>query len=662
MSKTKKSSYSSEEFSSSSYSSSSLSSDEEIDARDLKPIKDYLTNRRELARQLFKSVKPDKIRMMLPQVLKKIYLEELEEWCASELSGMSKTRILCILNGKPMLESSDTSESDESGPSLEIISDTEEWLTDDDNIKKEEGVSGKTKVKKHKNINKIKSQSNNRKDDAVNVKTKSKNTNKDGGSEKYKDVKVKKETEKETGKEKEADSLLDLLELEMRARAIRALIRKEDDIIPSSNESKKLASNNTEDNSSNKSRQDELNAKENCRRQLEKIISSQQMEGDEDVMLVVQPTPTIELLSSESETEEGGTRINQKLENERKLEPEKSTEKLDNKSNAPNPTEETSKETRKITDGRETNKKISNISEDTSHALQDKNSSSSTSIADGTTKRKKVKKKSRSKNETKSEDSSAANGKADDCTEKKEGKVIVLEEKEKVLGNIPKEEKPISVVSHAKPKMISDEDKLADFEEIIDLDNYSDDMDDLENCDNGKGENEKGENEKEKTKDNEKMRNKDLTKEDKKPQVQPPTESNLSNSQKSKSAETWATRYYQTDDVQNVIKESKIQSEIRKRLRERQRLSKLNSSPSVNSSSPSRTSEVGGDKIEPKPTGSVEEYLALKQASQISHNTDTGGTSATSPDKDKSIDAYSEISKKEVKVEKSNVTNVNNDV
>lgn len=55
---------------STSYSSSSVSSDEEIDARDLKPMKDYLSNRRELARQLFKSVKPEKIRMMLPQALK----------------------------------------------------------------------------------------------------------------------------------------------------------------------------------------------------------------------------------------------------------------------------------------------------------------------------------------------------------------------------------------------------------------------------------------------------------------------------------------------------------------------------------------------------------------------------------------------------------------
>lgn len=42
-------------------------------------------------------------------------LSELEEWCVTELNGMSKARITSILNGKPMLESSDTSESDDSG-------------------------------------------------------------------------------------------------------------------------------------------------------------------------------------------------------------------------------------------------------------------------------------------------------------------------------------------------------------------------------------------------------------------------------------------------------------------------------------------------------------------------------------------------------------------
>ncbi|KAK2589030.1 hypothetical protein KPH14_001873 [Odynerus spinipes] len=663
MSKTKKNSHSSEEFSSTSYSSSSVSSDEEIDARDLKPIKDYLSNRRELARQLFKSVKSDKIRMMLPQVLKKMDLGELEEWCASELSGMSKTRILSILNGNPMLESSDTSESDESGPSLEIISDTEEWLTEDDNIKKEEGVSGKTKVKKHKSTSKVKSQSNNKKEDVGNAKLKAKGSTKDGGNDKYKDVKVKKEEEKETGKEKEADSLLDLLELEMRARAIRALIRKEDDIIPNSNESKTSTNNSTEENRITKSRQDELNAKENCRRQLEKIISSQQMDGDEDVVLVVQPTPTIELLSSESENEEGGTRINQKLENERKLEAEKNTTKLDNKTNVTSTKEQESKESQEITEGKDTNKKTSNTSEETSNSNASRNKSSSslspTSTVGNTTKRKKVKKKSHSKSEIRSESSSSTNNKVNECTEKTEEKITVSEEKGKTIENIPKEEKePIPTVSDSKQKIISDEDKLADFEEIIDLDNYSDDMDDLENCDNDKS----------KHKDNQKIKNKDNIKEQKKSQVQQSTESNLTNSQKSKSSETWATRYYQTDDVQNVIKESKIQSEIRKRLRERQRLSKLNNSPNINSSSPSRVSELNIDKIEPKPTGSVEEYLALKQATQVNLNSDAGSTAANTPEKDKTIDTEDAIDDKSVtsineeSIQKSSVTIVNNDL
>lgn len=42
-------------------------------------------------------------------------MSELEQWCVSELSGMSKTRILSVLDDKAMLESSDTSESDDTG-------------------------------------------------------------------------------------------------------------------------------------------------------------------------------------------------------------------------------------------------------------------------------------------------------------------------------------------------------------------------------------------------------------------------------------------------------------------------------------------------------------------------------------------------------------------
>ncbi|XP_043489051.1 MATH and LRR domain-containing protein PFE0570w isoform X2 [Polistes fuscatus] len=593
--------------------------------------------------------------------------EELEEWCASELSGMSKTRVLCILDGKPMLESSDTSESDESGPSLEIISDTEEWLTEDDNIKKEDSMSGKTKVKKHKTTNKIKSQSNNKKEDTGNGKVKTKTTNKDGSNNKYKEVKIKKEDEKETGKEKEADSLLDLLELEMRARAIRALIRKEDDIIPSSNETKALASNGAvEENHVNKTRLDEINAKENCRRQLEKIISSQRMDGEEeDVVLVVQPTPTIELLSSESENDEVGTRVNQKLENERKIE---NTTSLDNKNVIASSIDQGVKESRVIK-GKDNDKKTNIVTEERStlHTSHNKNSSasSSTNVADNSVKRKKVKKKSHSKSEGRSENFSNTDNKTNECLEKKEEIINVLEEKEKLIENVSKVEKE-SVPSGlcSKEKVVSDEDKLADFEEIIDLDNYSDDMDDLENCDNDKNKNK----DKEKTK----IKDNSITKEQKNSQV---IDSNLSNSQKLKSAETWATRYYQTDDVQSVIKESKIQSEIRKRLRERQRLSKLTNSPNLNSS-PSRVTEVNNDKEETKPTGSVEEYLALKQATQSNVNagSDVSDNSVSMQEKDKYINTCNEqniedakdakimASVNEENVNKSTAITVNNDI
>lgn len=67
------------QISSSTSGSSSPTSDEETDIRDLKPIKDYLSNRRELAHQLFKSVKPEKIRMMLPQALKVRTIKSLLE-------------------------------------------------------------------------------------------------------------------------------------------------------------------------------------------------------------------------------------------------------------------------------------------------------------------------------------------------------------------------------------------------------------------------------------------------------------------------------------------------------------------------------------------------------------------------------------------------------
>ncbi|XP_011870195.1 PREDICTED: uncharacterized protein LOC105563307 [Vollenhovia emeryi] len=587
MSKTKTSSVSNnKEYSSaSSYTSSSLSSDEEeIDARDLKPIRDYLFNRKELARQLFKSVKPEKIRLMLPQVLKQMDLSELEEWCESELNGMSKARILSILNSKPMLESSDTSEySDDSGPSLEIISDTEEWLTDDDISKKENG--GKGKLKRDKTKVKGKTQANKKNNlNKSNVKAKC-NIKSESKTE---DVKIKKEDDKDKGKE--GDSLLDLLELEMRARAIRALIRKEEDIIPSTDPSQVNDSQAT-DNSTETSQDDK--AKENCRKQLERIISSQQnAKGeDEDVVLVIpKPAPVVELLSSDSGEE---SETNQKLKNERTSKAGKSAGNSDESS--------TKTGTQDLKERKDTQDSNTNSTSDTSKTIMPvrnvdiKNNMLSISISANNVaeKRKKSKKKSRGKLQLASTTTNSSESKQiniTDITEKSSNKsnsvkstIDASDENKSTVEEEDKTEEKVAEESKVEEERSTDIDD-------IDLDDYCEVMD-IENSDEDKSQD--------------------------KIVVLSQQENKQSTSQtilpKSDSAETWASRYYQTDDVQSVIKESKIQSEIRKRLRERQRLSKLSKSPNLNASAqPSATDATVT--FEKAPTGSVEEYLALKRA------------------------------------------------
>ncbi|XP_076641102.1 uncharacterized protein LOC143352473 [Halictus rubicundus] len=609
MSKVRKSAQSVKNAESSSGSSSSLSSDEEVDMQDLKSIKEYLSDRRELARQLFKSVKAEKIQMMLPQILKKMDLCQLEEWCANELSGMSKARILCILNGKSMTDSSDTTESDDSGPSLEIISDTEEWFTDEDLLKKEAGSQAvKGKVNKDRVKQKVKLLTQKKGDNkAINKKT---------PDNVPKNVQIKKEEEMDKRKEKEGDSLLDLLELEMRARAIRALIRKEEDIVP--NAAQSVVDNNVA-NARNKSEQDEQKEKESCRRQLERIIGAQQSSNveDEDVVLVVQPTTTIELLSSESEGEtHGGVRINKKLQNERVMETEENVDLKNKETN----TAQNSFDSDNLKENNVTDNASETHKNEASKRLHSDNLTDSDAKIN--TKRKKVKRRSHTKEQQKNTSSKSSMHKVKSHSESQHKKSTKNDasSNENVKSNesevrdsntskvhdklVLKKEDPTEN-SEATNKVNLDEEKSSDLDEIIDLDNYCD-IDDIENSENDKN------------------KKKQITKTE-----QNKSETETLSAQKPNGAETWASRYYQTDDVQNVIKDSKIQSEIRKRLRERQRLSKLSGSPNKNSPSSSPVIETVNKNIsEGHPLGSVDEYLALKQTAAASLN--SGGSSSDS--------------------------------
>ncbi|XP_072755985.1 uncharacterized protein [Anoplolepis gracilipes] len=631
MSKTRNNIRSSEEHSSlSSCTSSSLSSDEEeIDTRDLKPIKNYLSNRKELARQLFKSVKPEKIRMMLPQVLKHLELSELEEYCVNELNGMSKARILAKLNGKPMLESSDTSESDDSGPSLEIISDTEEWLTDDDTPKKENGRQKKL-IKKDK-INKRKTHI--KKNDPEKLNSKAKCSIKSENNDKTnKNIKIKKEDEKDKGKD--GDSLLDLLELEMRARAIRALIRKEEDIIPSTNSSE-INDNQTIENNIG-TRHDDDKAKENCRKQLEQIISAQQSKGEdegEDVVLVIQPTPVVELLSSDSDG--GGhdeTRASQK-EKGRVTETGKSASGSDE--NAKNSskiltTQITGIHNTNIVTKTDLSSETRTIMPDRSVDIKNNTLSISISADNVAERRKKSKKKSHTKLLTSSTSENTSKSKQINTTEiiEQSSDVNTTEQLNLFDNNVITEEKNKTKEEISKESRI-EADKLTDLDEVIDLDDLDDycDVMDIENCDE------------EKSQDEVILSSQEEPKQSASEETLP----------KSDSMETWASRYYQTDDVQNVIKESKIQSEIRKRLRERQRLSKLSKSPNLNLSSQSSSTDTAVTS-EKTPTGSVEEYLALKRAINANVNTTTNDNNTTQDNPPEIINSNSDINVKEITV------------
>lgn len=474
-------------------------------------------------------------------------------------------------------------------------------MTDDDTSKKENGkgklkrdktkIKGKTHINKKNNLNKSN----------IKAKCNIKSENKD----KTEDIKIKKEDDKG----KEGDSLLDLLELEMRARAIRALIRKEEDIIPSINSSQTNDSQTIKDNIETS---EDDKAKENCRMQLEKIIGSQQSNKgeDEDVVLVVpKPAPVVELLSSDSDGEE--TSINQELKNERASKAGKSASNLDENSIKTNLQD--LKERKEIIEMHSnanivTKTLLSNTSEaimpDRNVDIKNNVLSISISADNVAERRKKSKKKSRGRSQLSSTITNSSESKQINIIEiteipsnkniqiisrinnSDENKIIIEEEEEETKQKVTEESK-------------IEEERLTDLDDI-DLDDYCEVMD-IENSDEDKSQDKV---------------------------ILSQQENEQSGSQttlpKSDSTETWASRYYQTDDVQNVIKESKIQSEIRKRLRERQRLSKLSKSPNLNLSAQPSTTDTTAT-FEKAPTGSVEEYLALKRAlnTNVSNNNNT---------------------------------------
>jgi len=213
----------------SSSDSSSDGSDMDLQ-KEMYPISHYVNDREEMINQVFSVIKGAKLKSMLPPFLVELEIDELKGLCLEQLIGMSKKRISCVLAGQEMVESSDTDDDsdinsddtdigDNGRESVELRKAGGDRSGEDEDLKEKKSVVSEdpgaaTRLQKVNRINFGK------KEVAKVVLS---------GDKKKRE---RKESEKREGSEGKKDkgekgkTLMELLELEMRARAIKALLMK----------------------------------------------------------------------------------------------------------------------------------------------------------------------------------------------------------------------------------------------------------------------------------------------------------------------------------------------------------------------------------------------------------------------------------------------------
>lgn len=118
---------------------------------DLRPISAYVRDRERLLEEMFRCVKGQKLRAMLPDILKNLPFEKLRSKCIEVLDIMSKKRIRCLLEDKQMTSSSGTDETstDSEHDEERYYNSSIRQLTEKTNIKSEPG-SALNKTSKNK--------------------------------------------------------------------------------------------------------------------------------------------------------------------------------------------------------------------------------------------------------------------------------------------------------------------------------------------------------------------------------------------------------------------------------------------------------------------------------------------------------------------------------
>ncbi|KAL1379700.1 hypothetical protein pipiens_014710 [Culex pipiens pipiens] len=163
---------------------------------DIKPLGAFVDDRVELIRQAFMCLKPKEITCLAPDGLQSKSIEFIQEQCLDEVLGISTKRLLSIINSTQCPTDTDSSD-DEEEQTVEHIS--------LDEISSDSEVEVKPQVKSKKAAKKLKGA------DGKKTGTSTAAASKNGGDKK---------SEKEM-------TVLELLELQARARAIRSQLAQE---------------------------------------------------------------------------------------------------------------------------------------------------------------------------------------------------------------------------------------------------------------------------------------------------------------------------------------------------------------------------------------------------------------------------------------------------
>jgi Caspase activity and apoptosis inhibitor 1 len=81
---------------------------------DIKPLTTYIDDRVELIRQTFMCLKPKTVKQIAPDFLQGKSIEKIQEYCLDEVLGISKKRLISIINNTKCPTDTESEDSDDS--------------------------------------------------------------------------------------------------------------------------------------------------------------------------------------------------------------------------------------------------------------------------------------------------------------------------------------------------------------------------------------------------------------------------------------------------------------------------------------------------------------------------------------------------------------------